>query len=247
GIGVDYASYHDQWISEGFSTYSGLMYMRAALKNNEMFFDWLRYYRDQLLENRKSLFGKGQEAGPIWLGHRTSTSTTSGDYDLVIYKKGAWVVHMLRALLIDPNTLSDDKFRAMMRDFYGSYVGRKASTRDFQRVVEKHIGAKMDWFFKQWVYRTSIPTFRFAHTITQTPEGKYLLRCRVEQRDVEPDFLSQPILTISFGDKGVSRMRRPIQGPRTEFELLLPMKPKDVIFNDFESVLGTVEEIDWDD
>lgn len=245
GIGVDYASYHDQWISEGFASYSGLMYVQAVLKNNAMFFDWLRFYRQEIVDNRKSLFGKGQEAGPIWLGYRTNSSTTSGDYNLIIYKKGAWVLHMLRVLMIDPNTLSDEKYRSMMREFYASYAGRRASTRDFQRVAEKHAGAKLDWFFQQWIFGTSIPTYRFSHVVRETPDGKYLLKCRVEASDVPADFRSYPMLSIDFGGGRVSRGRRPVQGPRTEFELLLPAKPEKVIFNDFESVLCNLEEADW--
>jgi hypothetical protein len=245
GIGVDFTSYHDQWLSEGFASYSGLMYVQAALKDNEMFFDWLRYYRDEILDNRNSIFGKGQEAGPIWLGHRTSTSTTAGDYNLIIYKKGAWVLHMIRVLMIDPNTLSDEKFRTMMREFYTTYVGKHASTQDFQRIVEKHAGTKMDWFFQQWVYGTAIPSYRFAYKVSEMPDGKYLLKCRVDQSDVPAEFRAYPMVSIDFGDNRLLRGRRPVSGPRTEFELVLPAKPKDVIFNDFESVLCTVEEVDW--
>jgi hypothetical protein len=245
GIGVDYTTYHDQWISEGFASYSGLMYVQAALKDNAKFFDWLRYYRQEIVDNRASLFGKGQEAGPIWLGHRTNSSTTSGDYNLIIYKKGAWVLHMIRLLLMDPNTLSDDKFRSMMREFYATYAGGHASTRDFQRVVEKHAGTKLDWFFQQWVYGSAIPTYRFAHTVTKTADGKYLLKCRVEQADVPGDFKAHPLLTIDFGDNRMLHGRRQVTGPRTEFELLLPAEPERVIFNNFESVLCTVEEVAW--
>ncbi len=246
GIGLDFKSYHDQWLSEGFATYSGLMFVQAVRKDNAAFLRLLEEYRDAILKNRKSIFGSGQEAGPIWLGGRTSTSTTSGDYDLIIYKKGAWVLHMLRNMMIDPNTLKEDKFRAMMREFYGSYAGQSASTEDFQRVVEKHSGAKMDWFFKQWVYGTAIPTFRCSYNLSQTADGKYLLRCRVDQENVPADFRSYMMLRLDFNGGKLLRGRRPIQGPRTEFELLLPEKPTDVVFNDLESVLCDLDNVGWE-
>lgn len=245
GIGVDFATYHDQWLSEGFAEYSGLMYLQAVHKKNELFFDWLRYYKSRIVDNRNSIFGKGQEAGPIWLGNRTSTSTTEGDYHLIIYNKGAWVLHMLRVLMLDINTLSDEKWRAMMREFYGSHVGKHATTESFQRVAEKHAGASLEWFFKQWVFGTAIPTYAYSYTVTPTPEGKFLLKVRVIQTDVPTDFKSYPIVTIDFGDRSMSRARRPVVGPSTVIELLLPEEPDQIIFNDFESVLANVEEVDW--
>src|SRR5205823_4897399 len=205
GISVNPSSYHDWWLAEAFAEYSGLMYMQAVLKDKEKFFGWLRDYRGHIMKDHTGLFSRGQQAGPIWLGYRNSTSTTEGDYQVLIYEKGAWVLHMLRNMLIDPNTLSEEKFRRMMTDFYQSYAYKYASTEDFQRVVEKHVGMKMDWFFQQWVYGTTVPTYSFSYTATQTPEGKYLLKCRVESENVADDFKSYPFIKIDFGDGQFSR------------------------------------------
>ena len=73
GIQVRFKTYHDQWMSEGLSDYSGLWYMHATLNDNEAFFDMLDSWKEQILTNRVYLFGQGQEAGPIWLGYRTSS------------------------------------------------------------------------------------------------------------------------------------------------------------------------------
>src|SRR3989442_693763 len=45
GIGVDFATYHDQWMSEGFADFSGLWYLQAARKDNEKYFGVLRRWR----------------------------------------------------------------------------------------------------------------------------------------------------------------------------------------------------------
>lgn len=140
GIGVDFRTYHDQWLSEGFSQYSGIWYMQLVLEDNEKFFKILKEWRDQIINNRKHLFGSGQEAGPIWLGYRTSSSSTRGDYGLIIYRKGAWVLHMLRNMLIDLKTMIEDSFKNLMKDFYTTYVNKQASTHDFQNIVEKYAG-----------------------------------------------------------------------------------------------------------
>ncbi|KXK57952.1 MAG: hypothetical protein IPM61_04950 [Chlorobi bacterium] len=256
GIGVDFATYHDQWLSEGFAEYSGMIYLQAALKDNKLFLSWMEKFRKQLMGSRKSLFGKGTEGGPIWLGYRTQSSLTQGDYDLIIYLKGAWVLHMLRNLVMDPMTMKDEKFMAIMRDFFQSYVGKEATTEDFQRIVEKHVGVSMDWFFQQWVYGTEIPTYRFAYTVSDTvinepdaPNKKmYKVRCHIRAKDVSPSFkMYLPIRVVFDGDRAV-RMRRMVEGEVTEIELpLLPEKPEEVVLNDLESVLCEVETVDWDE
>ncbi len=71
GVGVDYKTYHDQWLSEAFAQYSALWYMQLALHDNKKFFGMLNTYKNAILSSRKSLFSNGQEAGPIWLGRRT--------------------------------------------------------------------------------------------------------------------------------------------------------------------------------
>lgn len=246
GIGVDFKTYHDQWISEGFSEYSGLMYMQAVLKDNEKFFKRLDDYRWELINNRKSFLVESPQAGPIWLGYRTSSSSTEGDYDLVIYKKGAWVLHMLRNLLIDLNTMKEDKYHGMMREFFTTYHDKSASTEDFQRTVEKYAGMNMGWFFKQWVYGTGIPSYKYSYKVEEVPGGKFKVHLRVNQANVPADFQMHVPVKIDFGDGKAARVRVLVRGSESEPQLpLLPLEPKKVIFNDLESVLCEVEEVDW--
>jgi len=246
-IGVDFQTYHDQWLSEGFSDYSGLWYMQTILRDNKKFFNMLERWKEQIINNRKSLFGKGQEAGPIWLGYRTQGSKTKGDYGLIIYKKGAWVLHMLRNMFIDLKTMNEDRFKNMMRDFFASHVGRKASTGDFQKIVEKYAGEDMSWFFHQWVYDTKIPEYKFAYRTTKTPEGKFRVACRIQQMNVPKEFKMYVPLLITFDNDRYARVRVLVTGETTELELpLMPMEPEEIIFNDLQSVLCEVDNVGWE-
>ena len=246
GIEVEFKTYHDQWLSEGFATYAGLWYMQTVLQDNKKFFKILKEYRESILNNRKYLFGSGQEAGPIWLGYRTSGSKSEGDYNLIIYKKGALVLHMLRNMMIDLKTMNEDAFISMMRDFYRTYRGKKASTEDFRKIVEKHAGEDMNWFFNQWVYGTDEPTYRFSYKTELQKDGKYQVRCRVKQEEVADDFKMYVILKVDFGKKRYAYFRFLIYGPETDI-LLPPMslKPKKVEFNALESVLCEVKKEKW--
>lgn len=247
GIGVDFQTYHDQWLSEAFAEYAGLWYMQAVLQNNEKFFDVLNTWKKQILSNRKYLFGSGQESGPIWLGYRTQSSSTQGDYSLIIYEKGAWILHMLRNMMLDLKTMNEDRFTNMMRDFYSTYFDKRASTEDFRRIVEKHVGIDMGWFFKEWVYDTKIPDYKFAYRVQETPEGKFKVHCRVQQENVAADFRMSVPLYIDFGEDRHARVRVTVSGPLSNIDLpLLPLKPKKIVFNDFQSVLCESEEVDWE-
>lgn len=242
GLGVGDKTYHDAWISEGFASFSGLVYMQTVLKDNEKFFKMLDEWKKEIMENRSFLFSKGQQAGPIWLGGRTNSSETGGDYNLIIYKKGAWVLQMLRNMLLDNKTMNEERFYNMMRDFYSTYYGKTASTEDFKEIVDKHTGTDMGWFFKQWVYGTEIPTYRFGYETNQTAEGKYKVTCSVKQENVSADFqMIVPIKIVLKGDRFV-RLRYMIKGLESKIDLpLLPEEPEEIIFNDLNSVLCEVK------
>lgn len=248
GIGVDFETYHDQWLSEGFSTFSGLWYMQVALRDNKKYFGSLKDWREAILSNRKYIFGSGQEAGPIWLGYRTSTSTTEGDYGLIIYNKGAWVLHMLRNMLLDYLTMKEEVFTNILKEFYQTYRGKKASTLDFQKMVEKHTGKDMNWFFEQWIYGTDIPEYRFAHQLEQTPQDKWVAHCKIEQRNVPENFQMPVLVLLDFGQERFARTRVLVKGPLTRVDLpLMPLKPEKIVFNDLESVLCEVKNVKWEE
>jgi hypothetical protein len=242
GIGVDFASYHDQWLSEGFSTFSGLWYLQSVRGNNEQYFDLLRRWKSSILL-------RGAEPGPIWLGYRVFATRDDDldDYQTIIYQKGAWVVHMLRILTLDLKTMSEDRFTNIMKDFYRKYEGRRASTDDFRKVVEKHTGTDMRWFFDQWVYGAEVPTYRVAHRSEKTAVGRWKVRLRIRQEGVPESFQMYVPVTLDLGKKQTARFRVKVTGALTELELPpVPAEPKKVVFNDLEGVLAEVKGDGWD-
>ena len=246
GYGVDHDTYHDQWLSEGLSEFSGLWYMQVALKENDSYFKWFREYRDDIINNRKYLLGDGKGSGPIWLGYRNVTSETQEDNAVITYEKGAWVIQMLRNMMIDLNTMKEDRFTAMMQDYYATYRDSLVSTEQFRKITEKHLGMDMGWFFDQWVYGTEIPSYKYCYTANQTPDGKYRVILKVRQEEVSPDFMMYVPLLIDFGENGQARLRVLIKGPLTELELPpLPLKPKNIEFNPYQSVLCRQDREDF--
>jgi len=246
GVTVGVKTYHDMWLAEGFAEYSALWYMQWVKKDTKRFFQILDGWKNKILSNRKYILGSGAEAGPIWLGYRTSSSKTRGDYSLIVYKKGAYVLHMLRNMLMDLKTMNDDRFTDMLQDFYNTYKGKDASTEDFKHIVEKHCGEDMDWFFNQWIYGTDIPTYKFSYYTSEKPDGKYIIHCRVIQENVPDDFKMYVPITIKFkGNKSVC-LRITVNKPTVELSFPSPMKPEKIIFNDFNSVLAKVKYVKYE-
>jgi hypothetical protein len=237
GLGVAPATYHDAWMREGFADFCSIWYLQAARKDTKSYFAVLEAWRKNMLERRDYLLGKGQAAGPIWLGTRATTSLTPDDYRLVIYSKGAWVMHMLRNYLLDEGDPTESRFRDLMRGFYQRYRGKRAFTEEFRAEVERVAGEDMGWFFAQWVYGTGAPVCRFTWR-TEPVDGQWRVLGRIESSNVSPTFRYPVFIRVNFGPESFSRQRVWVNGPVTEFELpLAPQKPVEVVFNDLQSVL----------
>jgi len=239
GNGVRTGSYRDAWLSEGLASFSALWYLQSERKRNDEYFKFLDQYGADIK-------GDKDDVGPIWIGYRNATPTVRRGYDVMIYEKGAWVFHMLRMMMLDLGTAKDERFTAMMRDYYASYLGKLATTDDFQGVVERHTGMPMDWFFDEWVKGTAIPTYHVAWKAEPTADGKYTVRLRVTQEHVPPDFRMFVLVSADLGNNRFAHFRLQVRGTQGEYvSPVLPAEPKELKFNDLSSVLADVKMERW--
>jgi aminopeptidase N len=239
GIGVRPATYRDWWLAEGFSEFSGWWYAARARGSLSM-------YQRRLKETREDILERRGRAAPIVLGSRTGTSRNPGDYQLTVYHKGAWVLHMLRVLLTDPDTGDDGRFLEVMNTFYQEHRGGTATTRSFREVVEGVVGVSMGWFFDQWVYGSDIPTYHFSHRFEEQADGTVKATVRVRQEDVPESFQMIVPILLDFGSDGSALVQMAVTGPVTEFELpTLPREPDQIVFNPDESVLAETHTEGW--
>ncbi len=238
---VTWRSYRDQWLSEGFAEYSGILYT-GVREGNGARDELLRRARSSLKDPpvTKTGVGKGRlvDVGPIILGHRLDTSKTQGAYQTLIYNKGALVLHMLHFLLSDPSTGDDKPFFDMMTDFVNRYRDQFASTDDFRRVANEHFAVSplgrlyrlnnLDWFFKEWVYHSDMPSYKMEYSVQELPEGKAMLTGTVTQENVPNDWFMILPVVISFGGKQEAHGTVHALGPRAEFQIKLPARPAKV-------------------
>lgn len=242
GVDIDYETYHDKWITDGLSLYSSLLYIQVEMKN-KVFFDKLKEFEDEVYSARYYNTGTEAEVGPVALGQRVFYLGNSKDYESAQSKKSALIFHMLRNLMIDFSTMKDEKFTAMLREFYQRYRGKSVTTAHFQKIVEKYTGINMDWFFKQWVYGTDIPEYNFSYITELIPAEGYKISGNVISENVSDDFAMYVPLQIEFenGNKAVVRLL--IDSKDYNFVLPnLPNRPKELIFNPLESVLARVKQ-----
>ena len=249
---VSWRSYRDQWLSEGFAEYSGLLYAaRRSRDAAKTTMELLRDMREALLAAPTTSTGAGRgrlnDIGPLIQGLHLNSSKAYNAYQTLIYKKGALVLRMLHFLMSDPAKGSDAAFLAMMKDFVEQKRNASASTEDFWRLASLHfartpIAAKfgltnLDWFFKQWVYGTGLPSYSLEYETVTQPDGTLVLKGVVKQTGVPADWQMVLPLVMSFDGNQEARTSVRATGESSTFEIKVPLKPRKVELDPFNWVL----------
>jgi Peptidase family M1 domain/Carboxypeptidase regulatory-like domain len=246
GHAVRWASYHDQWLSEGFAEFSAGLFLQQAVGK-----DWRKDYiefwerlRLRILE--KNNFGVApNDAGPLWMGLRLISPRSENAYQNVTYPKGAYVLQMLRSMMYSPED-QDQAFITMMHDFVESHRETAATTESFKAVAEKHMtklmdlgkNGRLDWFFNQWVYSTQVPRYHFEYQVAPADGGKVRLHMTVSQSEVDGQFAMLVPVFADFGN-GMVRLGQIGIGGNTSrsVDMLLPSQPKKVALNAYKDIL----------
>ena len=241
---VGWASYHDQWLSEGFADFSAAMFLEYTEKPDEVAKYWDRSHRAITEKNSYGL--AANDVGPIWMGIRLDTFKGGSAYNRLVYPKGAYILNMIRRMMFDDKSRDDDFF-AMMQDYVKTYSGCNPSTEDFRAMVEKHMkpildamgNHTFDWFFRDWVYGNDLPKYRMEYSLKQGENGSTQFSAKLTQSDVAPDFLMRVPIYFDFDGKIIRAGFATMKGSMTtDMKINLPKKPKRVMLNAFHDVLA---------
>ncbi len=139
GNQVTCADWTQTWLNEGFTTYAEALWTEH--RNGPTSRKWFMVAR--------SVFW-------VWSGplvREPGNPDPAYYFEDLVYYKGAWVLHMLRRHLGDP------QFFACLRAWLEEPAVRfgTGTSDDFIRVCEQVTGQDLDWFFPQWLYRTVCP------------------------------------------------------------------------------------------
>lgn len=238
---VGWKTYHDQWLSEGFAEFSAALYLQKfEPKKWDSFWDLKRKWL--LSSNRMG--HRPVDIGPLWLNYQLNAQLEGANSTFLIYYKGAYVLEMLRILMQNPRAQNpDERFIAMMKDFVSTYAGKNASTEDFRRVVEKHMGEPMDWFFNEWVYGTEVPGYNFTYQLIPGEGARTLFKFSLTQSGVSDSFFMRiPMYAWVNGRPGRLGFLM-IQGSRTVTDQIdLPFRPEKITLDETHSILCTIKQ-----
>jgi hypothetical protein len=245
GHAVPWATYHDQWLSEGFAEFSAALFLANSQK------DWQSQYIDMWNGLRRHIIEKNNfgfspnDSGPIWMGIRLVSPRTGSAYRNLVYPKGAFVLAMLRSIMWSPDN-QDQQFIDMMHDFVESHRGVPASTESFKEVVDRHMkpsmnlggNGRMDWFFDQFVYGSDVPHYAFTYELVQADGGAFKVKATLTQSEVSDKFVMAAPIFGEFDGRLIRLANVPIRGNTTRtFELTVPRLPKKIVVNGLRDVL----------
>ncbi len=135
------------WLNEGFATYCVALYREKKYG--------VAAYWDEVLNDIYPGIVSPTQGGSVYV---QDTSTVAQVFNTVlVYHKGAAVLHMLR------HVLGDSVFFKAMYQYANDPRFRfsTASTEDFQSVCETVSGKSLGYFFSEWIYGERYPTYQY--------------------------------------------------------------------------------------
>ena len=254
---VNWRSYRDEWLSDGFTEYAGILYTKyrggpSTIK------DQLNEMRFALTRPPETDTGKGTgkiaEIGSLLLGKRLKTRTTENGYDMLV-KKGALVFRMLHFLYTDPanppsfapggNPDQDEvRFAQMIHEFENRYTTEKAGTEEFKEIAEKYYkdspiakvmerytkSQNLNWFFEQWVNEAKLPSYKMKFSVVAGEGGKYIFKGTLFQENAGENWIMPLPVIIKFSDGTETRIVVCARGNEEVpiADVPLPKKPNSV-------------------
>ncbi len=221
GDSVTESDWHHLWLSEGFATYFGALFYERA-DGRERFVQMMLDNKERYLNDAESV------ARPVY---DPSVKDLFKLLNRNNYQKGAWVLHMLRRVV------GDEKFFEGVRDYYRTYRDGNALTEDFRRVMERHHGRTLDWFFRQWIYEPGFPTYDASWKWNEASK-----RLTLKVRQTQTGSLFRMPLDVEFGDGDDSRREvLEVSGREQTFDFKLKARPRVVAIDPDEWVLKTLK------
>ncbi len=139
GNAVSTPDHAEMWLHESFTTYLEALYVECRYGRE----DYVRY----LVSQRDFIVGEEAIVGPPNVNYH---GFGSSDH----YFKGSWVLHTFRTLV------GDERFLALLRDFYETHAIGTVTTTDWLRCVDDHVGSGYATFWRQYLYQPGVPLLR---------------------------------------------------------------------------------------
>ncbi|MBW1687071.1 MAG: hypothetical protein JRS35_18635 [Deltaproteobacteria bacterium] len=211
GDEVTCETWYDIWLNEGFASYSEALY-REHRPRGSMILYWQR-------------MNARRPTNPDAQVYRTSIDSTGAIFNTnAVYRKAAWVMHMLRHLL------GNDAFFAALADYRAAFHHDSATTEEFAALISSSFGHDLSWFTEQWVMNPGSPDYDWNYEAEKIAGRDYLKLAIWQSQDLDGyDLFTMPIdirVTTASGSSTHSVWNDawneyyviPIDGPPIEVE-----------------------------
>jgi hypothetical protein len=248
GDRVSWASYHEQWLLEALANYCSLLLLERSRPADVQL--TLENYR-QILASKSKEGRRIEEAGPVTLGVRLSSSHFPDGYEIITYGRGTWLMHMLRWMLRDAsrtpsNPNGDDTvFLALLRTLVDRFQAKEITNTDFEQAVEEGLPQSLwfenrkslDWFFDGWVNGTAFPQLELS-AVKFSRSAKGVTASAVLRQSSAPFDLvtSVPVYGVA-GEHQIYLGRVFAEGAETRFSLPAPAEVKQLVLDPYHTVL----------
>ncbi len=184
GDRVTMRTWDDIWLNEGFATYSEILYREKAFGESPGRL-LASEYDDRLYDGNLA---------PRVVASATNPFAATGS----VYRKGAYVLHMLRRLVGDP------VFFDALKTYGDRHAFSNASRQDLRAVFEEKSGLDLKAFFDQWLETPFRPILRaqLLNTIDRT-------RIQITVTQTQTHAVSHP---------------QPSPGDRRYYQLAVPLR-----------------------
>lgn len=213
------------WLSEGFATYLSHCYIESRYGSDSL--------NSEMQNDREKVITFSRQS------RKPVVDSVSPYNDLLnpnSYEKGSWVLHMLR------RQLGDTVFQKIIQNFYTTYKGKNADTKELQSIAEKVSGKNLEQFFQQWLFTPGIPQLL---TSWQYSSDEKKLTVTVEQlQNKEPFIFPLDILIVSEQDRNRTETIS-ISRKKETFTFQVNNRPGEIIADPNTSLLfqGIVREL----
>ena len=173
------ASWQDVWLNEGFATYCEAL--------------WLEHEEGPSgLRRRLESIGPGQHPA-LFQGEGILTDPEPVLPNLLVYHKGAWVLHMLRG------AMGEQAFFAFVRDWVGapSRAYGHATTADLVREAGAHAAFDAAAFLDPWLNTDAVPALSWSSAPVPTSAGGTRVTVAVRQLQRETFQLALPLRLLT--------------------------------------------------
>ncbi|MFZ0951347.1 MAG: M1 family aminopeptidase [Candidatus Sulfotelmatobacter sp.] len=235
---IVWATYRDQWFSEGLANYCSLMMLQE--KNPAAFRQIMEKYRRDLIEKNKDGTPL-EDAGPVTLGGRLLSSHFPQAYEAISYGRGTWLFHMLRSMLQEAaenvgqkdqsSGTVEEPFVRSLHKVRDRYAGKTMSTRELLNVFAEDLPPSLryegkpslDWFLEGWVNGTSLPRLELQAVKFTAKANAFTVSGVILQKDAPGDLVTfVPVYAVVSGKPPLLVGRVFADGPETSFHLSVP-------------------------